>query len=231
MIAGIDVSEEQGVINWPQVAQAGIRFAIMKCYEGNKGLDPFFKKNVAGAKAAGIGCGAYQFIYPIGLPNTAQNPHRDPVSQAQLHWANSDGLGCAKGDLQVFMDLEWPGDPSQWGTYGCSKAQLQDYVGKYKETYESLSGCLVGFYTDKYWWSTVDGPTLSQYYNVPFWSAYPSDITHGLPPLFTPLLYKPFATCSIWQYSWRLSVPGIVDAVDGNCIPDEDTYAALTNRP
>lgn len=63
---GIDVSENQGVIDWEAVAADGIDFAIIRLgYRGaNTGelyTDQMFAANLEGAKAAGVACGVYFF--------------------------------------------------------------------------------------------------------------------------------------------------------------------------
>lgn len=230
-IFGIDVSDEQGVIDWDKVAGAGVKFAILKCGNGNAGVDLQFARNLTEAKARGIACGAYQFIFPIGLASTIKDPNRQPEEQAKLHFGYSKGLGCAAGDLQVFIDAEWPEGTTDWTKYGCSAAQIQDWLGRYKQTYESESGCLMGLYTDEYWWSSIQGGTMTSFAATPFWAANPLP-TSALPaPGTYPKVYKPFQSWSIWQHTWKLQVPGISDFVDGDCIPDMNTFAALTTRP
>jgi lysozyme len=63
MLPGIDVSHYQGVIDWPQVAAAGIRFAFIKATDGvSPAVDPRLAANTAGAAAAGIPFGMYHFF-------------------------------------------------------------------------------------------------------------------------------------------------------------------------
>ena len=63
MINGIDVSKWQGTIAWPEVAEDGVRFAMVRLGYGSKDgggtLDPQFHQNVKGALAAGIDVGVY----------------------------------------------------------------------------------------------------------------------------------------------------------------------------
>lgn len=63
-IKGIDISHwqnDRGSIDWAKVKADGVEFAIVKATERNNYVDPFFKQNVAGAKAVGIKVGAYHF--------------------------------------------------------------------------------------------------------------------------------------------------------------------------
>ena len=63
---GIDVSEWQGKIDWEEVANTGISFAIIRC--GFRGInsskiyeDANFKENIEGAIASGLKVGVYFF--------------------------------------------------------------------------------------------------------------------------------------------------------------------------
>lgn len=90
-LIGLDVSHYQGDINWVQVKADGYKFAWAKCSEYSK--DDKFDKNKAGAKAAGILIGAYDFFHP----------GKDPEAQA------AQFLALAKpgpGDLLPFLDWE-----------------------------------------------------------------------------------------------------------------------------
>ena len=63
---GVDVSENQGLIDWSAVAADGIEFAIVRLgYRGTASgtiaLDSYFEQNIDGAAAAGISCGVYFF--------------------------------------------------------------------------------------------------------------------------------------------------------------------------
>lgn len=63
---GIDVSENQGEIDWRAVADDGIDFAMIRlgyrgATEGDLFEDATFAANLAGAKEAGVDCGVYFF--------------------------------------------------------------------------------------------------------------------------------------------------------------------------
>ena len=70
---GIDVSEFQGKIDWKAVAADGVEFAIIRLgYRGYAGTgklveDPYFRENLAGARAAGIQVGVYFFSQAISV--------------------------------------------------------------------------------------------------------------------------------------------------------------------
>ncbi len=64
ILPGIDVSQYQGDINWSKVAADGVQFAFIRLgytsqYDQSINLDPKFKANISGAKAAGVKVGVY----------------------------------------------------------------------------------------------------------------------------------------------------------------------------
>ena len=62
-VHGVDVSRDQGAIDWRQARAGGIAFAYMKATEGGDVADPTFHTYRAGAAAAGVQHGAYHFYY------------------------------------------------------------------------------------------------------------------------------------------------------------------------
>ncbi|MBR0466879.1 MAG: glycoside hydrolase family 25 protein [Clostridia bacterium] len=68
MIKGIDVSDNNGKINWAAVKAAGVDFAILRIGYGNDDVgqdDKRFEENVAGCEANGIPWGAYIYSYAM----------------------------------------------------------------------------------------------------------------------------------------------------------------------
>ncbi len=65
MRKGIDVSENNGTVDWKAVKAAGIDFAIIRLGYGNAHLDECFYDNVNGAKAAGLDIGVYYYSYAL----------------------------------------------------------------------------------------------------------------------------------------------------------------------
>lgn len=76
-ILGIDVSYAQGVIDWSKVANAGIKFAIIRAAFRGYGTgrivaDEWFERNIKGATAAGIKVGVYFFSQAINETEGAE---------------------------------------------------------------------------------------------------------------------------------------------------------------
>ena len=97
MLRGIDVSENNGAIDWPTVAAAGIQFAMVRCSYGLHSKDSRFAENVAGAKAAGLKVGAYHYSYAL---NVAEAIHEAMNCREAI-----DNAGVLL-ELPVFYDME-----------------------------------------------------------------------------------------------------------------------------
>lgn len=106
---GIDVSNNNGHIDWARVAEAGVAFAIAKVSEGTWFRDGYFAENWQAMKAHGILRGAYHFARPSAA---------GAVDEARYFVAAIGLLGqqLEPGDL-VALDLEDEqagGDLSGW---------------------------------------------------------------------------------------------------------------------
>lgn len=97
MIKGIDVSENNGTVDWQAVKDAGIEFAIVRSSYGKSSKDGMFVQNVAGAKAAGLKVGAYHYSYALSVDDAIQEA-------ANCKEAIESAGVCL--DLPVFFDME-----------------------------------------------------------------------------------------------------------------------------
>ena len=74
IVEGIDVSHYQGIIDWPTVEGADIRFAYIKATQGTQWVDPRFVENWSAVARTSIRRGAYHFLEP-DVDGTAQAKH------------------------------------------------------------------------------------------------------------------------------------------------------------
>ena len=103
-VLGIDVSYAQGVIDWNKVANAGIKFAIIRAAFRGYGTgrivaDEWFERNIKGATAAGIKVGVYFFSQAIN--ETAGAEEADYIINQIKHY---------KVTLPVVIDTEYVSD-------------------------------------------------------------------------------------------------------------------------
>ncbi len=97
MTYGIDVSENNGRVDWNAVAQAGQRFAIVRSSYGRYAKDEDFLRNVDGAHAAGLQCGAYHYSYAL----TPEQARQEAINCKQV----IDEAGVLL-ELPVWFDME-----------------------------------------------------------------------------------------------------------------------------
>jgi lysozyme len=147
-VQGIDVSHFQGVVDWQQVAQAGMAFAFAKATEGITYTDPHFATNWAGIQAAGLPRGAYHFF----------EANDDATAQAQHFLAT---VQLAAGDLPPVLDIEV--------TAGVSDQQIWSGVSTWLQIVEQATGRQPILYTAPGFWSSHEPDlTLTSY---PLWLA------------------------------------------------------------
>jgi GH25 family lysozyme M1 (1,4-beta-N-acetylmuramidase) len=97
MTYGIDVSENNGRVDWRAVAEAGQKFAIVRSSYGRYSKDEDFMRNVDGAHSAGLQCGAYHYSYAL----TPEQARQEARSCKQI----IDEAGVLL-ELPVFFDME-----------------------------------------------------------------------------------------------------------------------------
>ena len=184
---GVDVSSYQGDIDWQQVYDSGVRFAIIRAggmYYGSGELytDDNFIKNLEGAKAAGLRVGAYFFSQAI----TAD----EAVGEASFVLGLLDGRGL---DLPVFFDWERISTDTA-RTDGLDNETLTACALAFCETIEDAGyDAGVYIYNDTGYY----GYDLAQLQDYTLWCA-----GIGSYPYF-------YYAHDLWQYSFRGSVPGI----------------------
>jgi len=181
---GVDVSSIQGAIDYGWLKAQGISFVVVKCGNGNDGIDGDYNKNVAAAKAAGLLVACYNVVYPLPVPAdpTANQSLRDPIKQAQYHF-NAAGPGVVAA-----CDLEWPLPGAGWTGYGCSASQIAAWTLAYLAEYSRLNGQKMVLYSYPSFMESVGfSSEITQY---PLWIASYTN---------SPAIPKPYTDWAWWQ--------------------------------
>lgn len=151
---GIDVSRYQGEVNWQAVAAAGKQFAIIRIGSSSASgvyVDPYFQRNVAGAKAAGLKVGAYYYTYA--------RTDEAVINEVSVFLGALQGLQL---EYPVFVDVE------ENGLKPLGRAELTRLT-KFAMDILDQKGWLPGFYTyTSFANAYLDMPALAAY---PFWVA------------------------------------------------------------
>lgn len=196
-IKGIDVSSYQGRINWPEVAKAGVEFAILKVIRKDLQPDKQFEANYVGCTEAGL---PVQGVYNYSYATTVEKAKVDAKRVVEI-------LNGRKP--MVWLDIE---DRCQ-----CDLGKtLIDIINEYGKIIKS-AGCEFGVYTGLSFYNVYIKPYAEQLQH-PFWIArYP--VGYAMSVNRTPADDKrPQIKHNLygWQYSSKGVVPGIKGNVDLN---------------
>jgi lysozyme len=190
-LRGIDVSNNNGDIDWPAVAASGVAFAGIKCTESTDFVDVYFPANWKGARDNGLARIAYHFARPNS--GTAE---QEAVFFVETFRA---GGGALQGDL-LALDIE-----DSWVKPG---VDLSDWCLRWLRAVERATGIRPFCYTGG-WYAQARGllgnAGLGKY---PLWWANYRD-TRPDPP-------AGWDTITIWQHSDAMAIPGIHGNVDGD---------------
>lgn len=190
-VSGVDVSEHQGEINWENVKNDGISFAIVRLgYRGSSqgGLytDEFFYDNLSGAHAAGLEVGVYFY--------SQANSEAEAIEEARYVLSVLDD---AQLECPVFFDWE-EGTPRSERLDGVSISDVSTFSAAFCETIEA-GGYKAGVYfNQKYGY----GLRLYDLQEYAFWLAE-----------FDDTISFRYHT-QYWQYSYQGTVSGIETNVD-----------------
>lgn len=241
MILGVDVYAGYGRIDWARANTAGVRFALLKCTQGNDGKDPRFDENARGCRDAGIAAGPYLFGYP--LPTDPKHPGRGPEEQAGRLYVDAKGLGTQQGDLPPVLDIEWPPHferdkgtskiSDRWTQWAVSADSIATWTLACLDHLERLFKRVPIVYTYPNFWASLGeagkNPAFAKY---PLWIANYTHPNEWLPPDGAkPIVPAPWTDWTLWQFSADgsgIRIPGIPACpLDRNTVRGGATLGAL----
>ena len=195
---GVDVSVHQGEIDWQQVADAGIEFAMIRIgyrgygLEGNMRGDVQFENNIQGALEAGLDVGVYYFSQAVTVEEAREEaayviehlePYADQVTYPVVFdWERQNYEGSR---TKTVPDTEL----------------LCDMANAFCEDIEDAGYDAMIYFYQNLAYSSLD---LSQLTDYPFRLAQYTNY---------PSFYYDF---DMWQYTSEGEVPGIEGDVDLN---------------
>lgn len=191
---GIDVSKWNGEIDWDIVKAEGVEFAIIRCgYRGSSSgwlvEDPYFYKNIEGARKAGVKVGIYFFTQAVSLV--------EAVEEASMVIAL---LGDFEPEYPIFIDVEGAAGGNGRAD-GLDAATRTAVVNAFCQTIQN-AGMEAGVYSSRNWY--YNNLELDDTYNHRVWLA-----EYRQTPLYT-------GRYDMWQYTSNGSVAGIEGRVDLN---------------
>ena len=175
---GIDVSKWNGDVNWKQVRDQGVQFAMIRCSSNQGNKDPKFEENYAGAKAQGFRVGVYHYSYAT----TVEEARKE--AQFVIKTLNDRNL-----DLPVAFDIEDPG-----AHYPLTKSQATAVTKAFCEEIKKAGYVPMIYSMQSFFTTHLDYSQLSSYKMwVARWKA-------DSPGVSFPV--------DMWQFSSQGNVPG-----------------------
>lgn len=200
---GIDVSNNNGFINWGAVPEERVKFVWAKVSQGTHFVDRYYDGkdgyNYDNAKKKGIAVGGYHFMQ-AGSPEYG----RQQVDFFLEH------LNWKKGDLLPVLDWEnTEGSkvdvPSQKATLEAAVKRVYEKIGSYPIIYS-------GYYT----LTDNQFSRLSIVRKCPLWIAAYGKNDGTRHPEAIPGIPKPWNSWAIHQYTDKGKLPGFSGYVDLN---------------
>lgn len=205
---GIDVSDNQGYINWAKVKAAGVQFAIMRSVRHSGNPDKQLASNIKGCIECGIPFDFYKYSYAL-TPAEARAEVKRVVEVLAMY-----GVVPSK-DTVIWADIE---DATQMAL---STAALTEVVQAFKAEVLA-SGFEFGLYMGKYRYENKeidlnlfdDHTWIARYYNgynVMNFADKPNE-------KYIPTV----KTGTLW--GWQYTSSGRVDGISGNVDLNECYY-------
>ena len=198
---GIDVSVWQGNIDWQQVRQAGVEFAMIRVgyrgsNEGTLEIDTMAQANYQGARDAGIKVGAYIFSQAI-----------TPVEAVE----EAEFLLEQTKDWEIEMPLvfDWEIVSEEGRNARINSETLTQSVIAFCQRIEQAGHEPMVYFSKNH---SRDRINLRELVDYQFWLA-----------MYDPVMDYPYRV-DMWQYTDQGTVPGIQGYVDLNLLltyPDE----------
>lgn len=193
-VLGVDVSSYQGQIDWQQVADAGVEFAMIRI--GGRGYgaagvlyeDDLARTNYEGARAAGLKVGAYFFSQAVSVEEARE--------EAAFVLGKIEGWQL---DMPVVFDWEYVSDTAR--TANVDRRTLTDCALTFCEAVVSSGREAMCYFNPDHAENYLYLEELTDYR---FWLA-----------MYTDRMTYPYQI-DMWQYTREGTVPGISAQVDIN---------------
>ena len=197
-IRGIDVSSYQGNIDWKQVKESGIQFAILRSTLKSGKPDSKFIEYIKGCDNNKIDVSVYKYSYAL--------TENQAIAEANTVISLLNGRKC-----KIWLDLE---DESQTQL---GKSGILKIANAFIKTCEN-KGYSVGIYCNLDWIKNYIDDSLKKY---DLWIA-----RYGKNSGQLEEKYKPNVNEKIWQYSSRGKIPGINGDVDLNVLYNDTIHSS-----
>ena len=211
---GLDIYEEEHKtdnngnylpIDWESIKAQGYDFVILKVGSDVSGKSPTFDMDYEGAKAAGLGVGAYYYAYSSTVSGTRND------AQEVLEWIKGKQF-----EYPIYYDIE-----EKYLSNNLSKDSLTELITVFIEELQA-NGYYSALYCNNNWLvNKLDTQTMLERFDL-WYARYPGTED----PTWNEELYG--KTLSMWQFSKKGIVEGFDTEIDLNyCYRD---YPSLMKK-
>ena len=190
ILNGVDLSSNQGIVDFAKLKASGIDFVILRSTLKNGNADPRFEEYYNDAHAVGLPVSVYKYSYA----DTPANAFYEAMSVVKL----LNGRLCT-----IWYDVENSDQIKKIG-----KAGLTNVINAFMD-YCVASGYDVGIYCNQSWYKNYISADFKKKYK--FWIA-----RYGKNNGTLDEKYRPDMDWAIWQYTSKGKVNGINGYVDLN---------------
>jgi len=203
MLFGVDIASWQGSPDFARLRREGHDFAITKVTGEGDYINPYWRRNVDNATAAGLIVGTYDWVEPQGAGLlTGALAARDYLRV--LNERQAGHLLC--------VDFETP----DWAT-GPLGRSIEPWMREYLYTLRELSGQPVIVYTARYFLEETGArhwEWLGR--DFPYWQAAPGPLAMLPDDAPWPGTTAPFAETLIHQHQWHATSGAVAGEFDRN---------------
>lgn len=148
-VKGIDISNNDGSVNFSQVSNDGVEYVYVKATEGKSYQDPYMAEFYNGCKENNLKVGAYHFLVSTSTPE----------AQAANFYSTIKNYDW---DMVPMMDVETMS--------GFNDSTLCDYVERFIAAFNDVSPLQLGIYSYTSFIENLDAAQNTIMY-MPFWEA------------------------------------------------------------
>ncbi len=204
---GLDVSHNNGSIDWNRVKAAGISFAYIKATEGATFIDPKWEENLAACRDVDIVPGLYHFY------------HHDADPDVQAHHFLQTIGSLQPGDLPPAVDVEAPGDGA--GPIAYPPTEVVERVASVVRMVDAALGREPLIYTYPSAWRDITTDSNAFATVCPLWVASYAN---------APAIPGGWASYTVWQYTDHGQVDGIPTIVDRDRLSGDVDLASVSTH-
>lgn len=195
IVQGIDLSHNNGPVNYSTLVSDGISFAFCKASQGTGFTDPMFQTNYQNLTSVGIMMGPYHFFEFENAPAQAQ---ADNFMKCGVDFSK-------KGILPPVADIEWQSSDSLNQYIIDNRTACIQQISDWLNIVAMQTGRVPMIYTNTNFWHDYLG-NPSGFDQYPLWIAAYQKAQPAIPP--------GWPRYAIWQFSGSGGISSVSGQVD-----------------